>query len=147
MNLEDSYNLVEAACPGFFAGLDLIVTGVNIEDVANRYVDLVDSEVKVHRFGKLLQDLQARVNCLTPEDVVYLDGQAEKPFCALLLKKHRLQSLKRTGGFLAVSQQDLGEGLDTALRMRQYADACRFLLGTLYRRAHHVEHHWDEYPA
>ena len=145
--LEQLHADVESACPGFFAGLDLIVTGVDLNDVANTFVDVMDTEEKCLALGAKLTAFQQRLNALTPDDVAWLQARTGDGLCVLLTARHRLQSLRREGGMITITHEQLGAGLDVSTRMGRYAHACRFLVGQLYQRAHLVEHHWNDMPV
>lgn len=147
MNLEELFTDVEAACPGFFAGLDLIVTGVPLDDIANNFVDVVNTETKSLELGAKLTAFQRRLNELTPDDVSWLQARTASGIFAVLADRHQLQTLRRGGGVVPVSREQIGAALEVTARMKLYADACRHLVGQLHHRAHVVEHHWNDMPV
>lgn len=148
MKVREAYAKVEAACPGFFSGMEQVVLGNDVDVVADSFVGVIDTEEKVSALGQLLHGFQVGLGSTSTDDLAWF-ASSGVPLCQVLLKREEILRSRRgaTPSMLAsLTPEHLSEAVDLGVKMRAYADACRFLLGTLYQRAHVVEHHWNDMP-
>lgn len=149
MKIAEKHAKIEEACPGFFTSIEDVVAGaVDLDVAVDRHVNTVNTEAKCQALGQLLVEFQRSMQTTDEADLVWL-AETGTPLCQLLIQREQILRERRNVPVTRIgslTKTQLQGAVEVGTRMKRYADAVRFLVGTLHRRAHVVERHWGDLP-